>query len=161
MKEATAPKKKRMEKELENYLTATLESALRLAGHERSQLRSSGACTFGNSTGASNSLSFAMHAIEVLMLWITGKSVLRDANQRFPLANNTGVSFGMLCSVKSFYQQIAWSVLPVDTSLRGSKKWKTKLFRDTPLGYYWVQLNLKGSTLMPAEHVCAFHIFKD
>ena len=102
-----------------------------------------------------------MHAIEVLMLWITGRSILKDANQRFPLTNNTGISFGMLCTVKAFYEQIAWQVLPVDTSRLGSKKWKTKLFRDTPVGYYWVQLNLKGSTLVPAEHVCAVHIFKD
>ena len=63
--------------------------------------------------------------------------------------------------MQSFCENIAWSVLPADSSWQGSSKWKTKLFRDTPLGYYWVQLNLKGSTLIPAEHVCAVHIFKD
>ena len=104
LKDATEPKKKQMEKELENYLTATPESALRPAGYERMQLRSSGACTFGKSADASDSLSCASHAIDVLMLWIAGKSVLRDTNQQFPLTNGIGVSFGMLCSVKSFYQ---------------------------------------------------------
>ena len=157
----TKPAKKRMVTELEDYLTATPESALRPAGYERMQLRSSGVHAFGKSADASDSLSCALHAIDVLMIWITGKSILRDANQQFPLTNNIGISFGMLCSVKSFYQQIAWSALPVDTSLQGSKTWKTKLFRDAPLGYYWVQLDLKRSTLAPAEHVCAVHIFKD
>lgn len=103
LKDATEPKKKQMEKELENCLTETPESALRPAGYERMQLRSSGACAFGKSADASDSLSCVLHAIDALMLWITGKSILRDMNQQFPLTNNIGISFGMLCSVKSFY----------------------------------------------------------
>ena len=67
----------------------------------------------------------------------------------------------MLCSVQLVYDNISWSVLPVDSSLQGSSRWKTKLFRDVPLGYYWVQLDLTGSTLFPVEHVYAVHIFSD
>ena len=137
--EISPPKMKRMEKEIKDHLTANPSSALRPAGEEKMRLRSSAAYTFGRpSNNSSESLSCAMHAINILMMWITGKSVLEEINQRFPLTNNAGISFGMLCSVQSVYGNIAWSVLPVDSSLQGSSKWKTKLFRDTPLGYYWV-----------------------
>ena len=125
-----------MVKELEDFLTAPPESALRPAGNESRQLRSSAAHTFGKSADASDSLLCALCAINVLMIWITGQCVLRDINQLFLLMNNAGISFGMLCSVQSFYEQIAWSALPVDATLQGSKTWKTKLFRDVPLGYY-------------------------
>ena len=82
MKEVIEPTKKQMEKELKNCLTATPESALRPAGNEKKKLRSSGGYAFSKSEDTSNShtLSHAMCAIDVLMLSITGKSILRDIN---------------------------------------------------------------------------------
>ena len=160
--ELTPLKKNRMENEIKNRLTATPSSVIRPVGAWKGRLRSSAAFTFGTpSKSSTEPLSCAMHAINILMVWITGKSILKETNQRFPLTNNIGISFGMLCSVPSVYNNISWSVLPVDSSLQGSSRWKTKLFRDVPLGHYWVQLDLTGSTLIPAEHVCAVHIFSD
>ena len=160
--EIIQPKKKQIEKEIENHLTATPESALRTVGHEKMRLWSSEAYAFRmKSADTSESLSCSMYAIDVLTLQITAKSILQDTNQRFPLMNNIGDSFRMLCSVRSVYENIAWLVSPIDSSLQDSRVWKIKLFRDIPLGYYWVQFDLKRSTLTPTEYVCAAHIFKD
>ena len=87
--------------------------------------------------------------------------MLDDINDRFSLVNDIGVSFGMLSSVKSIYKKIDWTILPVDSTKQGSKAWKTKLFRDSPEGYYWVQVDLKDSLQFTAEHIFAVHIFKD
>jgi len=71
--------------------------------------------------------------------------VLDDINDQFLLVNNVGVSFGMLSSVKSIYEEIDWTILPVDSIKQGIKAWKTKLFQDSLEGYYWVQVDLKDS----------------
>ena len=81
---------------------------MRLVGQGRKRLQSLAAYAFRNkSTTRSESMSWAMHAINVLMMWIVGRSILEEINQSFPLANNVGISFGMLCSIPSVYENIA------------------------------------------------------
>ena len=107
--------------ELEDYLQAPPKSVMRLAGQGRKKLQSSAAYAFRNkSTTKSRSMSCAMHAINILMMWIIGRSILEEINQIFPLVDNVGISYGMLCSIPLVYEKIAWSVLPLDLSLQGS-----------------------------------------
>ena len=74
------------------------------------------------------STSCVMCVIYVLVMWITGKSILDNANKQFPLLNNAGVSFGILSSVQLINDNVEWSILPIKSSHQGSSKWKTKLF---------------------------------
>ena len=88
------PKRSKLLKELENYPQVPPESAMRLAGQGRKRLQSSAAYAFGKkSTTKSESLSCAMCAIDVLMMWIVGRSVLEEINQSFLLTNNLAISF--------------------------------------------------------------------
>ena len=75
--------------------------------------------------------------------------------------NDIGTSFAMLSSVKKIHDLIDWEFLPVDSTIQGSKIWKTKLFRDLGVGYYWVQLDLRDSVKFTTEHVIAVHILAD
>ena len=59
-------------------------------------------------------ISCATHTMRILVIWIAGIPVMNDINNHFPLMNNTGASFGMLSSIKSIYENINWSILPVE-----------------------------------------------
>ena len=155
--------KKRMLAELANHLQATPKSAikLRIDGMGKSKERT-GDFTCVRTGGASDAkLSCAVFAMETLFKLITGKSVLAAINDQFPLLNNAGVSFGMLTSVKALHEKIDWSFLPVDSTKQGSKVWMIKLFRECPVGFYWVQVDLKKSINIAADHVLAVQIVQD
>ena len=63
------PKKSKLLKELEDYLQAPPESAIRLVGQGRKRLQSSAAYAFREkSTTKSESMSCATHAINVLIM---------------------------------------------------------------------------------------------
>ena len=66
------------------------------------------------------SLSYTTYAMYILCHWITGESVLDDINNRFPLVNDVGISFGILSSVKGIYDKIDWTNLLVDNTKQGS-----------------------------------------
>ena len=108
----------------------------------------------------SEMISCATYAMHILVMQISGISVMEDINNQFLLMNNAGASFGMLSSIKSIYENIDWSILPVDSTYQGSGFWETKLFRDSPEEFYWVQLDLKKSLPIAAKHVCVVHILK-
>ena len=154
---------KRMLAELANHLQATPKSAikLRIGGMGKIKHRT-GHFTCVRAGGASDSkLSCAVFAMETLFKLITGNSVLADINAQFPLMNNAGMSFGMLTSVKAIYEKLDWSFLPVDSTKQGSKVWMIKLFRECPVGFYWVQVDLKQSINIAADHVVAVQIVQD
>ena len=75
--------------------------------------------------------------------------------------NNIGVSFSMLCSVDIAHELVDWEYLSVESTKRGGMLWKSKLFRELAVGFYWVQLDLRDGVRYTAEHVVAAHIFKD
>ena len=111
---------------------------------------------------ASNAkLSCAVLAIETLFQWIIGTSVLVDINVRFPLMNNVSLSVGMLSSIKVIYKKLDWSSLLVENTKQGSKVWMIKLFQEHPIGFYWVQADLKDILNFAADHVISVQIVQD
>ena len=148
--------------ELSDHTTALHNQSICTVGEKSMKIHRPGHCIFGRKSGLPpESTSYVMHAIYVLLMWIMGKSILDDVNKRFPLMNNSAVSFEMLSSVKSIYNNVDSSVLPVDSSHQVRNKWKTKLLRDSAVGCYWVQLDLKGHIGIRAEHACAVNTFRD
>ena len=75
--------------------------------------------------------------------------------------NDIELLFGILSSVKVIYENLDWTILPVDTIWSGSKVWKKKLFHESPVGSYWVQLNLSVSLNFAAQNIVAVNIIKD
>ena len=104
-----------------------------------------GRYNFGPKSASPSQLSCATFTMYILVHWITGMSVINAINNRFSLMNDISGSFGMLCSVKEIYEHIDWECLPVDSTIQGSKTWKTKLFRELGEGFYWVQVDLRDS----------------
>ena len=75
--------------------------------------------------------------------------------------SNIGLSFAMLSSVKIVCELIDWQFLPAEAVIQGSVLWKSKLFCDLAVGFYWVQLDLRHSVQHAVEHVVAVQILKD
>ena len=157
------PKVPRMLAELADHTTAPSAAALQLAGNGTKQSRGrTAAYTFGQkNTNTDKHILCSVAAMSVLVQWITGIDVLDQINERFPPMNNVGLSFAMISSVEIIYELIDWQFLPVESTIAGSKLWKTKLFCELPVGFYWVQLDLRDSVTFTAEHVVAVHIMTD
>ena len=153
----------RMLSELADFTTAPSAAALQPLGHGHKRQRArTAAYTFGQkSIFADKPILCAVAAIAALVRWITGVDVLDQVHERFPPMNNIGLSFAMISSVEIIYELVDWEFLPVVSTITGSKLWKTKLFCELPVGFYWVQLDLRDSVAFTAEHVVAVHIIKD
>jgi len=157
------PKVHRMLAELRDHNPAPSSATLqpRGKGHKRHRARP-GACAFGTDRFVTDKpMSCAVAAIVALVMWIAGVDVLEPVNERFPPLNNIGVSFAMISSVDIVHELIDWKFLPVESTKRGSTLWKSKLFRELDVGFYWVQLDLRDSAQFTAEHVIAVHVIKD
>ena len=152
-----------MVQETQGYLTAPYAAAIRpLAPGVGKHVGRPGPCKFRSTqTSSAPRLSCAVTAISALNQWITGINFLPQINECFPLVNNIGRSFAMLSSAEIAYELIDWEFLPVDATISGSKIWKSKLFRELKVSYYWVQLDLRDSLPVVAEHAVAVHIMKD
>ena len=157
------PKMNRMLAELRDHNQAPSSAALqpRAVGTKRHRARP-GAYTFGaNHLVPDTPISCAVAAIVALVKWIAGVDVLELVNERFPPLNNIGVSFAMISSIEIVHELIDWRHLPVESTIRGSILWKSKLFRELDVGFYWVQVDLRDSVQFTVEHVIAVHIIKD
>ena len=134
----------KMLKQLEDHLTAPSLATIQYQSWRVSKQRNRAAqYTFGYKKEIPKSqLSCAVSAICTLVFWITKVPVLEEVHNRFSLMNDFGISFAMLSSVKKINDLIDWEYLPVDSTIQGSTIWKTKLFCDLGMGYYWVQIDL-------------------
>ena len=159
----TTSKVPKMLAELRDHNSAPSSDTIQPKGQGSKRHRDrAGAYTFGfKNIGADKLMPCAVAAIATLVLWITGVDVLDQVNDRFPPMNNIGVSFTMLCSVEIVHELIDWKFLPVESTKRGGILWKSKLFRELAVGFYWVQLDLRDGVQFTAEHVIAVHIFKE
>ena len=75
--------------------------------------------------------------------------------------NNIGVSIIMLSLVEITHELVDWEFLPVESTIRGSKLQKTKLFCELVVGIYQVQLDLHDSAQFAAEHEVAVYVIND
>ena len=58
----------------------------------------------------------------------TGRTMLHEIIKICPLLNNSEVSFPMLFSHESIYQNLDFKILPVLTTIAGRKLWSLKKF---------------------------------
>ena len=80
-----------------------------------------------------------------LVYWIVGADILEQINDRFLLMNNIALSFAMLSSVEIVRELIDLEFLSVDTMISRSTVWKSKLFCELVVGFYWAQIDLRDS----------------
>ena len=133
--------------ELRDHDTAPFTAALQPQGRSCKKHRARpGAHAFGSKdTFASRPTSCAVAAMTALVHWIKGIDVVEQINERFPPVNNIGLSFAILSSVEIVHELIDWKFLREESTIRGRILWKSKLFCDLAVGFYWVQLNLRDS----------------
>ena len=160
---ASAPKQPRMLRELQDHNSAPFTTTVRTIGTRvKETIEKPGGCTFGDQNAQSGKLLVcAVAAMVTLVQWITGVDILDHMHDKFPPTNVKGLSFFMLSSVELVCELIDWKFLPVETTIQGSKLWKSKLFRELEIGFYWVQLDLRDSVQLVVDHVVAMHIFRD
>ena len=103
--------------ELEDHMTAPPKDAIKPLGRGiQCRLYNTAAYTYGlKSCFSTNSMSYTIFIMYILYQWITRKSMLNDINDQFLLVNDIGIFFGILSSVKSIYEKINWTILPVDS----------------------------------------------
>ena len=71
-------------------------------------------------------------------------SILQKLNEMNPRLNNYGVFLPMLFSHEQIHKNVEYRILPVDTTIAGSKLWPLNPFQMDP-GVHWVQANQQVS----------------
>ena len=163
LKTASAPKQSRMARELQDHNSAQFTTTVRVIGTRVKQtIEKPTWHAFGDQTARTGKpLACAVAAIVTLVQWITGADISDHAYGRFPPMNVKGLLFFMLSSAEIAYESIDWKFLPVETTIQGSKPWKSKIFCELEIGFCWVQLDLRDSAQCAADHAVAMHIFRD
>ena len=92
---------------------------------------------------------------------VTRKYIKRYINKRFPLTNNTSISFIMIYSYQVVHESLDYKVFLVAIIIEGTKHQMPSLFTSLEKGVYQVQVNLKNSIELPAYHVIVILIVKN
>ena len=67
------------------------------------------------------SQAHAVHTIIRAIKLVTEKYIKRHIDKRFPLLNNAGLLFAILCSCKEVYENIEYKVFLVTITIEGTK----------------------------------------
>ena len=91
----------------------------------------------------------------------TGMSMLSEINEHLPLFNMAGISFAMLFSVEAANRRFDYVRIPTDNAKGRRKIWMMKLFRKSPVGVCWIQVDLIEGMSLTAHHVVFLEIVKE
>ena len=103
--------------------------------------------------GSSLILCCAVHDLNIICVWLIGKSLLEVINQVHLLMNLSEISFTLLYCVLEVYIQLDYHMLPVLYDYAGTKLWSMTFFCNCAIGSYFVQLNIQPSIGDQSHHV--------
>ena len=111
--------------------------------------------------GLAPMLSCLAHDMDLTSKLISRMKMLSKINERLPLIIITGISFAMLFLVDAACSRFDYVRPPTDNVKDDSKMWTMKLFRESPVGVCWVQVDMIEWINLIAHNVIVATIVKE
>ena len=150
----------RMIKQLLDHTTAPPDSGLQhIAQGVKVGLLRTASFSAGRRSGPdSQHIPCSVYSLDWIYYLLTGETALQRVNDAFPLLNSVSFSFPVIYSVKPYFEKLDWKSMPFPNSKQGNFQWKNDIFTNLEIGYYCMQMDIKGGIGREAQHVLSLQI---